>query len=161
MAPHLVRAQSAYKDKDTLISTHTRIHTRTHARTRTHTHTHTHSLSLSLSVSVCLSHTHTHIRTDTTNTCITDDGFIQWQENDSSVCSREEMGFHFWLKRREWRHNREFQITDPMYWKDLTPRGPLPIQGTWTIQASESKRRDFDWFWLIDWLNFISQRWRY
>ena len=59
MAPHLVRAQSAYKT----IKIHSFYHTHTHA---THTHTHT--------------HTQTHaIHTHTTNTCITGDGLVKLQ----------------------------------------------------------------------------------
>ena len=63
MAPHLVRAQSAYKN----IKIHSFYHTHTHTYTRappphppTHTQTHT---------------THTH----TTNTCITGDGLVKQQ----------------------------------------------------------------------------------
>ena len=41
IAPHLVRAQRAYKD--TKIHSLHRTHARTHARTHTHTHTHTHN----------------------------------------------------------------------------------------------------------------------
>ena len=51
MAPHLVRAQSAYKD--------------IRIRSFHHTHTHTHTLSLSLSLSLSLTHTHTHTHTHT------------------------------------------------------------------------------------------------
>ena len=63
MVPHLVRAQSAYKDIRicSFHHTHTLSHThaRTHARAHTHTHTHTHTswqppTSLSLSRSVML-----------------------------------------------------------------------------------------------------------
>ena len=59
MAPHLVKAQSAYKD----IGIHSFHHTHTHARTHTHAHTQI--------------HTHTHIHT--TNTCITCDGLVKQQ----------------------------------------------------------------------------------
>ena len=68
-----------------------------HFITLTHTlslmHTHTQTLSLSL--------THTH----TTNTRITGDGLVQWEENNRSAYRREETGFQFWLKfkRSEWR----------------------------------------------------------
>ena len=37
-------------------------------------------------------HTHTH----TTNTCITGDGLVEWEER------KQQMGFQFWLKRRKW-----------------------------------------------------------
>ena len=41
MAPHLMRAQGAYKaDKH---ATHTHAHTYTHTTPHTHTHTHTHT----------------------------------------------------------------------------------------------------------------------
>ena len=55
MAPHLIRAQSAYKDR--------RIHSFYHTRTHTHMHTHT---------------PHTHKHTHTMNTCITGDGLVKW-----------------------------------------------------------------------------------
>ena len=76
MAPHLIRAQSAYKESPEclqrcnriLISSHTHAHTCTCVYTRVHTHTHTHALLV-----------------------------IGWwnekKENNRSVCRREEMGF--------------------------------------------------------------------
>ena len=67
MVPHLVRAQSAYKDIriHSFHQTHTHTHTHMHMCTHTHTYTHTHI------------HTHTH--THTTNTCITGDGLVKRQ----------------------------------------------------------------------------------
>ena len=64
MAPHLVRARSAYKDirirsfHHTHTHTDTHTHTRTHARThaRTHTHKHTHARARART------HAHTHKR---------------------------------------------------------------------------------------------------
>ena len=82
MVPHLIRAQSTYKD--------IRIHSFHYTYTHTHTHAHTHT------------HTHTH-----TNTCIASSGLIQCEgnnRNDRYLCRREESGFQFRLKRREWRH---------------------------------------------------------
>ena len=60
MVPHLVRAQSAYKDIG-IYSFH---------------HTHTHTLQIHALL------------------------VMDWYR---SVCQGEEMGFQFWLKRREWR----------------------------------------------------------
>ena len=86
MAPHLVRARSAYKDIRIRSFYNTRTRACTHSLARAHTHTHTHA------------HTHTH--THAAYTCITGDG-SEKKENDRSVCRREEMGFQFRLKRRE------------------------------------------------------------
>ena len=33
--------------------------------------------------------------------CITGDGMVHWEENNTAVCRREEIGFQFWLNRRE------------------------------------------------------------
>ena len=66
MVPHLVRAQSAYKDiRIHSFITHTHTHTHTHRRTRAHTRTHI--------------HTHAHTHTRTTDTCITGDGLVKRQ----------------------------------------------------------------------------------
>ena len=59
MMPHLVRAQSAYKDIRICLFHHARTHACTYTRTHTHTHTHTHNIwqapiSLSLFWSVML-----------------------------------------------------------------------------------------------------------
>ena len=61
MVPHLVRAQSTYKD----IRIHSFHHTHTHTHMCAHTQTH--------------KHTHTHACTHTTNTCITGDGLVKRQ----------------------------------------------------------------------------------
>ena len=47
--------------------------------------------------------------------------------NDISVGSREEVGFRFDLKEESevaclTEKGKEFQMTGPMYWKDLSPR---------------------------------------
>ena len=46
MAPHLVRAQSAYKDRRIHSFHHTHTHTHTHTKMLTHTCTHTHTLQI-------------------------------------------------------------------------------------------------------------------
>ena len=75
MAPHLVRAQSAYKDQDSLISSHT------HRCMCAHT----------------LSHTHTRTQYKFIHYWW---WLVQWEENDRSVCRREEVGYQFSLKKR-------------------------------------------------------------
>ena len=99
MVLHLVRAQSAYRDIRICSLHHTRTHTHTHTHTHTdacthtpkHTHTHTHMYTHTLSLSLTHTHTHTHTHTPhTTNTCITGDGLVKWEENNSLVCRREE-----------------------------------------------------------------------
>ena len=83
LVPHLVSTQRAYKD----IRIHLSDHMHTHTRMHTHTHTHT--------FYKCMH-------------------YWWWigrmrRQNNRSVCVREEMGFQFWLKRREWRqiHHKE------------------------------------------------------
>ena len=49
----------------------------------------------------------------------------------------------------QWQKGREFQITGPVYWKDLTPHPPppwvlLPIQGTWKIWVPEAEQREWE-----------------
>ena len=75
VAPHLLRAQSTYKDityKDTLISSHTRTHPCTHTRahrctctyTQTCTHIHTNMHTHKHAHTYTHTHTHTHITGD-------------------------------------------------------------------------------------------------
>ena len=68
MAPHLARAQSAYKD--------IRIRSFHHHHHHTHTHTHTHRLQIHALL-------------------VTPGWYNVKKENDRSVCRREEMGFQF------------------------------------------------------------------
>ena len=67
MVPHLVRAQSAYKDMGMLISSHTQSHTHTLIHTHTHTHTnilsHIHACMHTWVCSFHHTHSHTHIHT--------------------------------------------------------------------------------------------------
>ena len=73
-----------------------------------------------------LSRTHTHA----TNTRVPGDGLVEWEgKNDRSVCRREEVGFQFWLKRRErrWMPDRERKrVPDhrPNVMKGSLPKGP-------------------------------------
>ena len=66
MVSHCVRAQSAYKDMDRLISSHTltpahaHTYTFTHSLSLSHTHTHTHTCTHAPSLSLSHTHTHTH-----------------------------------------------------------------------------------------------------
>ena len=121
MAPHLVRTQSAHK------------HTHTHTRARARAH--------------ACTHTRTHART--ANTCITGDGFVQWEENDILVCRREEMSFQFWLKRRQWRRmpDRESKrIPDHRFdvLKGSLPQGPPAPPRSTKIRVFETERREPD-----------------
>ena len=92
MAPHLARAQSAYKDIRIRSSyhhhhhhTHTHRHTQTHTDTHTHTHSHT--------------HTHTHTHRLQIHALLVTGWYNVKKENDRSVCRREEMGvFSFEIK---------------------------------------------------------------
>ena len=72
MAPHLMRAQGAYKaDKHARPThAHTHTHTQTHTHTHIHTHTHTHTHKHTYTRAHTHTHTHTHTRTHThTHTC--------------------------------------------------------------------------------------------
>ena len=70
MAPHLMRAQGAYKANKHATPTHAQTHKHPHTPTPTHTHTHTHRKNTSIVVM----------------------GLI---ESDKSVGKREEVGFQF------------------------------------------------------------------
>ena len=95
-------------------------------------------------------HTHARARARTTITCITGDWLVEWEERkrqssmqnrkDRSVCRRdlEDESEDECLTET----GREFQITGPMYWKDLSPRVLLPVQGTRNIWVSETEQRD-------------------
>ena len=61
MAPHLIRAQSAYKDIRVHSFHHTHMHT--HAHTCTHMHTHTHAHTHTHMYTHTCTHTHTHTHT--------------------------------------------------------------------------------------------------
>ena len=66
MAPHLMRAQGAYKADKHARPTHT--HTPTNTPPHTHTNTHTHT------------HTHTHTQTHRKNTSIVVMGLMETEE---------------------------------------------------------------------------------
>ena len=87
MAPHLMRAQGAYKADEHAWPTHAHTHTNT-PHTPTHTHTHTHHKNTSIVVMGL---------------------WKQKKESKKSVGRREEVGFQFWRERGEWRGmpNRE------------------------------------------------------
>ena len=100
MAPHLVRAQSTYKD--------IRIHSFHHSHTHTHARAHQDA------------RTHTH----TTNTCITGDGLVKRQismqrRRDGFSVLTSEMQVGSCLRSRR----SEFQMGHPMWEKELTEIG--------------------------------------
>ena len=110
MAPHLVRAQSAYKD----LRIHSFQQTHTH-RDGTHTHTHT------------VTHTHTHTLYKYMHYWL----WIGKTTGHGMQRRRQRWGCQFLLKRSEdeclTERGMEFQNTGPMYWMDLSPRVFLPI----------------------------------
>ena len=87
--------------------THTHTHTHTHAtHTHTHiqhTHTHTHTHTHATHTHTHTSNTHTHTHTWHTHTHTLQRHTLLVMDWYRSVCRGKEMGFHFWLKRREWR----------------------------------------------------------
>ena len=86
MAPHLVRARSAYKDIRirliflclSVTHTHTHTHTLTHSLSLTHTHTHTHSHTHTLSLTLTLQ----------IHALVVMGWYNEKKENDRSVCRR-------------------------------------------------------------------------
>ena len=131
VAPHLIRAQSAYKD----IRIHSFHHMHTHQDTPAHTNTHL--------------RTHIHTHTHTTNTCITGDGLVKWR-----YAEEKRWLFSFDLKEESedeclTERGSEFQSTGPMYWKDLSPRVLLPILGTRKMRVSAAEWRQQDCGWLV------------
>ena len=128
MVPYLIRAWSTY------IRTHSFHHTHTHARTHAHTtqpHTHTHALTHT--------HTHTHYKYMHYWWWVG----TMWRKKMTDQYAEEKR----WVFSFDWkeaiedncltltRRGREFQITGPMYWKDLSPRVLLPILGTRNIRG--------------------------
>ena len=85
MVPHLVRALSAYKDIRMIISS------------CTHAHTHAHSLQ----IHALLAMSFTHTCTFTTNTCITGNEFVEWEQKQQQISIQKKRVFIFDL--REWR----------------------------------------------------------
>ena len=69
-------------------SPNTHTHTHTHFTTLTHTHTHT----CAHARMHARTHAPTHPPTHTTNTCIADDGLVDSEDTDKSVCRRGKDG---------------------------------------------------------------------
>ena len=98
MAPHLVRAQSAYKDQDSLISSHT--HRCMCAHTLSHTYMHT---------------PHVH----STNSYITGDGWYNEKKMTDQYAEEKRWVISFLFKKKSedeclTERGREFQITGSM-----------------------------------------------
>ena len=68
-----------------------------HACTHTHTHTHAHSLQ----IHALLAMSFTHTCTFTTNTCITGNEFVEWEQKQQQISIQKKRVFIFDL--REWR----------------------------------------------------------
>ena len=71
---------------------------------------------------------HTNTHTHSTNTCITGDGLVEKRGKKKQI-SREEDSEEKWLTLWTER-GREFQMTGPMYRKDLCPMVLLPTLRT-------------------------------
>ncbi|WP_419652715.1 hypothetical protein, partial [Thiolapillus sp.] len=106
--------------------THTHTHTHAHTHTRTHTHTHTPQ-----------KHKHSN------------HGFDGNRRKKARNQSAEEKRWVFIFDLKEesdvaclTEKEREFQMTGPIYCKDLSPRVLLHTLGTRKIRVSEAERRE-------------------
>ena len=138
--------------------THPHAHTHTHARTHARTHSHTHVRAPTRAHTHTHTHTHMHARTHartraharidthilTTNTFITGDVFGRMRRKKVKNRYAEGKRWVFSSDVKEdsekeclTERGREFQITGPMFEKDLTPRVPMPILGTRKIRVFE------------------------
>ena len=93
MAPHLMRAQGAYKaDKHaTHTHTHTPTNTSTHPHPHAHTHTHTHT-HIHTQTHTHTTHTHTHTHTAKKTTSIVVMGLMETEERKPEISRQKRRG---------------------------------------------------------------------
>ena len=105
MAPHFVRALSAYGDvrirsfyharTRTNARTHTSTHTYIHTHARTHTHAHAYTHARARTHMHARTHVHARMHTLQIHALPATDWYNEKKQNEKSVCRREEVGFQF------------------------------------------------------------------
>ena len=122
MAPHLMRAQGAYKaDKHA---------TSTHARTHTHTHTlkHTHKLHATAPTTRTHTHTHTHTHTPQKNTNLLFMDLMETEERKLEISRQNRRsGFSVltWKRRvtwHAWQRKKESSRWQVRYIERISPQ---------------------------------------
>ena len=133
-APHLLRAWSRIHHHH---HHHHHPHTHTHIHTHTREYTHIHNCTYASLSPPPPPHKHTRYKYM---------HYWLWVD-DKSVCRREEVGFQFWFKLREWRRTpdrvkKKVPEDRSDVLKGSLPRDILPMHGTRKIRVSEAERRN-------------------